>query len=127
MSHYLVWVIDDDTDFLRLMSDMLTEAGYRVELFSDPHLIINGPERDRPALIILDLLFAHITTGWTLLEILRRRLGRPAIPVILTSVDPRQLQAPPPGFHPGGEVVVVDKFALLKQLPMLLKRLSNSH
>lgn len=126
MSH-LVWVIDDDADFLRLMSDMLTEAGYRVELFADPHLIINGPERDRPALIILDLLFAHIATGWTLLEILRRRLGRPAIPVILTSVDPRQLQAPPPGFHPGGEVVVVDKFALLKQLPMLLKRLSNSH
>ncbi|MER3545989.1 MAG: hypothetical protein C4311_15705 [Chloroflexota bacterium] len=126
MSH-LVWVIDDDADFLRLMSDMLTEAGYRVELFADPHLIINGPERDRPALIILDLLFAHIATGWTLLEILRRRLGRPAIPVILTSVDPRQLQAPPPGFHPGSEVVVVDKFALLKQLPMLLKRLSNSH
>lgn len=123
----LVWVIDDDSDFLRLMSDMLSDAGHRVELFSDPHVIINGPDRERPTLIVLDLLFAHVAAGWTLLEVLRRRLGRPAIPVILTSVDPRQLQAPPPGFHPGGKVVVVDKFTLFKRLPMLIDELSDKH
>jgi DNA-binding NtrC family response regulator len=123
----LVWVIDDDTDYLRLMSDMLSEAGYRVELFSDPHVIINGPDRERPVVIILDLLFAHVAAGWTLLEILRRRLGRPAIPVILTSVDVRQLNAPPPGFHPGGKVVVIDKFKLFKRLPALLDEIADRH
>jgi CheY-like chemotaxis protein len=123
----LVWVIDDDSDFLQLMSDMLSHAGHRVEVFPDPHAIINGPDRERPALIILDLLFAHVAAGWTLLEVLRRRLGRPAIPVVLTSVDPRQLQAPPSGFHPGGKIIVVDKFTLLKRLPTLVEEVTNHH
>jgi len=119
-----VWVIDSDTDFLHLMSDLLSDAGYQVELFSDPQSIIDNPDRERPAVIILDLLLAHISAGWTLLEVLRRQLGRPAIPLILTSIDPRQLQAPPPSFHPGGKVLVIDKFSLLRQLPALITELT---
>jgi DNA-binding response OmpR family regulator len=80
-------VFDDDTDFLDLMRDVLTGAGYRVvdEMSADTALAI--ALRERPALVILDFWMAGQGAGLTALRLLREHPETAALPVLICSAD----------------------------------------
>ncbi|MGI8856319.1 MAG: response regulator [Thermomicrobiales bacterium] len=80
-------VFDDDTDFLELMRDVLTGAGYRVvaETSADEALAI--ALRERPALIILDFWMAGRGAGLTVLRLIREHPETATLPVLICSAD----------------------------------------
>ncbi len=73
----LVYVVDDDRDFLDLQSSMLTRAGYRVTPFSDPQSALAGLDAsarsgsELPAIVITDLMMKALDSGFSLAAAIR--------------------------------------------------------
>lgn len=93
MAAPLIAVVNDDTAFLQLMHDLLTEEGYRARIVKerqDAHGVIRN---EHPDLVILDIRMDHPESGWTVLELIRLDPETAQIPVIVCSADHRFLQA----------------------------------
>lgn len=82
-----ILVVEDDEPILDLMDLLIRKLGY------EPVLIANGLEalehirKDRPALILLDIMMTPID-GWQFLSKLRGEPGMLEIPVIIFSASP---------------------------------------
>jgi CheY-like chemotaxis protein len=85
-------VINNDTAFLNLMRELLTDEGYETYAFvqgADDYPAV----RDlAPAAIILDIRLEHPEGGWDLLELLRLDPATAKTPIIVCSADVRALQ-----------------------------------
>lgn len=55
----LIYLVDDDTFFVNELSLQLTAAGYQVKGFSLPQQILEAGITDKPALIIMDMMFTN--------------------------------------------------------------------
>ena len=87
-----VAVINDDTDFLRLMEEVLTGEGYDVDLmktFEDAHEHVR---RTGPDVVILDLVVKYEERGWQLVEMLTLDPKTARIPLIVCSAAVRALE-----------------------------------
>jgi two-component system, OmpR family, response regulator VicR len=80
-------VFDDDTGFLDLMRDLLTEAGYRVVAETAADAAADIVLRERPALIVLDFWMAGRGAGLTALRLIREHPETATIPVLICSGD----------------------------------------
>jgi len=80
----LIWLVDDDAAIRELISFIVSEAGYRVEVFaSGPEVLADAGAP--PAAVLLDLMMPEVD-GVEVLKELKRR--HPALPVIiLTAVN----------------------------------------
>jgi CheY-like chemotaxis protein len=80
----LILVVEDNAPARESLAAVLLRAGYLVQPAADGrqalHLLATGP---RPDLILLDMVMPGLD-GWQFLERLRR-LGSPAVPVLVTS------------------------------------------
>ena len=76
-----VLVVEDDTTLASLMAEALTEDGYEVEVSSDGADAIAAIRRQRPDLIILDLMMP-VLSGWDFLSLYREVPG-PHAPVLV--------------------------------------------
>ena len=65
-----VLVVDDETDIVALVAYHLARSGYRVSTASTGIEALEAARRDRPALIVLDLMLPGIS-GYEVLEQLR--------------------------------------------------------
>lgn len=87
-------VINDDTDFLELMRDLLeTEGGYEAIIcreWEDAHGFV---KKQRPALLILDIRIGGEERGWTILNLLTLDPDTRPIPVIVCSAAIQSLHA----------------------------------
>lgn len=85
-------VVNDDTTFLQLMHDLLTEEGY------DPIICKEGDrayaliKERKPRLVILDIRMEHPDSGWMVLECVRLDPETADIPVIICSADTHRLR-----------------------------------
>ena len=83
-----ILLIEDDPPILEVMDLMIRKLGY------DPVLVSNGIDalglavREKPALILLDIMMMPIN-GWEFLEKLRGEYGLVDIPVLIFSASPR--------------------------------------
>ncbi len=89
----LIAVANDDTDFLALMSDLLTDEGYRVSIHRVAKNAFAELKAARPDLIVLDIQMETPEAGWTLLELLTLDPTLAAIPVLVCSADVVALRA----------------------------------
>ncbi len=89
----LIAVVNDDTDFLSLMCDLLEGEGYRAEQYKVLDGAYAGLKRDKPALIVLDIRMETPEGGWQLLELLRLDPATRTTPVIVCSADAPFLRA----------------------------------
>lgn len=80
-------VIDDETVFLDLLRELLSEEGYEPHLFSDGAASYQRVRDLAPDAIILDLRMESPTAGWQLLERMWQDPVLHATPVILCSGD----------------------------------------
>jgi len=89
----LIAVVDDDTDFLTLLTDLLEGEGYRARSL----MVAGAAYQDllalRPDLIILDVRMETPEAGWQLLELLKLTPATAATPVIMCSADAPFLRA----------------------------------
>ena len=80
----LVVVIEDDPATVALLTDLLTDAGYAVEVPASPSGALAAIKRLRPAAILLDLRLPY-RPGAALLAALRADPATAAVPVIVVS------------------------------------------
>jgi two-component system NtrC family sensor kinase len=85
-------VINDDTAFLQLMLDLLTDVGYDVSLHKEGAAAHEQVRQEAPDLIILDIRLEKPDSGWMVLEMVRLDPTTKKIPVIVCSADTIQLQ-----------------------------------
>ena len=80
-------VINDNPDFLELMSAILDEdAGYEVTVFSGESTTIAEIAATGPALIIVDLLLGG-ASGWEVVTLARADERLASVPIIICSAD----------------------------------------
>lgn len=80
-------VVDDATEFLRFLEELLTEEGYETVLWAGGTGAHDMVLREQPALIILDIRMEHEDTGLRILELLRLDPRTVRIPVIVCTAD----------------------------------------
>ncbi len=85
-------VINDDTAFLQLMLDLLTDVGYDVTLHREGAGAHQQVRHEHPDLVILDIRMERPDSGWLVLEMLRLDPSTSEIPVIVCSADSHQLR-----------------------------------
>jgi DNA-binding response OmpR family regulator len=81
----LVLAIDDEPDFRLLVSEMLSDAGYRVATAADGRAALASVANEMPALILLDIRMRGMD-GEAFLQQFRRQYGAQT-PVVLLSAD----------------------------------------
>ena len=80
-------VVNNDTDFLGLMEELLRLEGYKTIICREGDRAYELMKQVQPNLIVLDIRLEHAETGWKVLECLRLDPTTTAIPVIICSAD----------------------------------------
>jgi DNA-binding NtrC family response regulator len=80
-------VVNNDTDFLNLMEELLHLEGYNTIICREGDRAYELMKEVQPDLIVLDIRLEHAETGWTILECLRLDPQTTMIPVIVCSAD----------------------------------------
>jgi two-component system KDP operon response regulator KdpE len=89
MSRARILIVDDDPDLLRAMRLRLRANNYEVTTASDGYAAIASAQKERPALIILDLGLP-VGDGFVVLDRLQNSDTLSSIPVIVLSArDPQ--------------------------------------
>jgi CheY-like chemotaxis protein len=85
-------VVNDNADFLELMSAILDEdAGYEVTLFNGDETTIDELARSEPDLIIVDLLLGG-ASGWEVVTLARADERLADTPLVVCSADVTSLR-----------------------------------
>ncbi len=92
MAKSLVAVVNDDTLFLELMHDLLTQEGYRTVIWKEGDKAYEMIKEHRPVLVVLDIRMERPDTGWMVLELMRLDPETAHIPVIVCSADTQRIR-----------------------------------
>lgn len=84
--------INDDTVFLDLLRELLTEEGYEVHLFKEANHAFERVRDLKPDAIILDIRMDNPVTGWQVLELIKLDPAVSRVPIIVCSADLTALQ-----------------------------------
>jgi len=115
-------VINDDTDFLTLMSELLSEVeGYDVKVCREGNRAYQFVKEQQPDLVILDIRIEGQEIGWTILECLTLDPQTRPIPLIVCSAAIRDLQDHQPMLDQYGIDVLPKPF----DLDTLLRKVAN--
>jgi DNA-binding response OmpR family regulator len=76
-----IFIVDDDANILELFRDILEGKGYAVSTFARGWEALQGVSRDRPDLIILDIMMPRVN-GFEVCQILKENPKTKAIPII---------------------------------------------
>lgn len=87
-----IMVINDTQEILELFRDILTDEGYKVDIYSYGIRDIAEVLRVQPDLIILDYLIGAEQVGWQLLQKLKMTRATAKIPVIVCTAAVKQVQ-----------------------------------
>jgi len=87
-----ILLIDDDEDFLEILTNILQKAGYELSTLTSGEEVTDEIIRFKPDIVITDILMPGITGGYVYEEI-RRETG-PDLPVIIASGTTMKIIAP---------------------------------
>lgn len=93
MANPVVAVVNDDTQFLRLMELVLSDAGYDTLIFYESVNAYQNIREHLPGLVVLDIRMEHPEAGWTVLDLMRLDRETADIPVLICSADYEALEA----------------------------------
>jgi CheY-like chemotaxis protein len=120
-------VVNDDTDFLTLMSELLSEVeGYKVLTCREGNRAYQFVKEHRPDLVILDIRIEGQEVGWTILECLTLDPQTKPIPTIVCSAAIRDLQDHQPMLEQFGIDVLAKPFDLDTLLEKVNKALNSA-
>ncbi len=85
----LIYLVDDDKDFLEMEKAILAAGGYRTRGFSEPRealeALSSATGAERPALVITDLMMKSLDAGFTFARAVRSDPRFSRIPMIIVS------------------------------------------
>jgi CheY-like chemotaxis protein len=79
----LILLVDDDRDFLEQNRGVLESLGYRVACVTDPQSALDSMARERPDLVVSDLMMKNLDSGFSLARAIKSRWSD--TPVILVT------------------------------------------
>lgn len=88
----LIAIVNDNTDFLDLMLELLEGEGYRAKTYKVAQDAYQQIKVDEPTLIIVDIRMETPEAGWQLIELLRLNPETRATPIIVCSADAHALR-----------------------------------
>lgn len=108
MSNKKILIVDDDPDFAESNKDLLEAQGYHVITANDGESGLESAIRERPDLMLLDVMMAYDTEGF---EISRKIPGQPELRnmKVLLVTGIRKAKDLPYGFEPDKTWLPVDK------------------
>ena len=116
-------VVNDNADFLELMSAILDEdAGYEVSLFDGQETSVAMLADSEPDLIIVDLLLGKVS-GWELVTLSRAEPRLADTPIVVCSADVSSLREREPELAAVAKLHVLRKPFSIDQLTELVERL----
>ncbi|CAN5241338.1 response regulator [soil metagenome] len=116
-------VVNDNPDFLELMSAILDEdAGYDVSLFNGEKTSIDELAKSRPDLIIVDLILGG-ASGWELVVLSRADDRLTSTPIIICSADVTALRDREEELERIGSMHVLAKPFSIDEITELVNRL----
>jgi DNA-binding response OmpR family regulator len=83
-----ILVVDDDHDICDMIAEALALDGHRVLTASNGQMALEQARRDRPDLIVLDLMMPGMS-GWEFLEAQREDPDLASVPVIVDTACPQ--------------------------------------
>ncbi len=93
MTSLHIAVANDDTVFLQLMQDLLSDEGYETTIMKISSEVFEKIKELQPNLVILDIWMQRADSGWEVLNLIRLDPATAEIPVIVCSTDVRDLEA----------------------------------
>jgi CheY-like chemotaxis protein len=81
----LILIVDDDWDFLELNRFVLENAGYRVMTAAEPELALERMAKEKPDLVISDLMMTSLDSGFSFARSLKEDPAFAGIPVIIVT------------------------------------------
>jgi len=79
--------INDDTVFLDLLYELLSEEGYEVHVLKEANSAFERVRELKPDAIILDIRMDHPVTGWQVLELIKLEPALTNVPIVICSAD----------------------------------------
>ena len=92
MAAPLIGIADHDAVLIRLMDQVLTEAGFETVQLPEGARAYEEIRKHRPDLIILDTWLESREAGWILFQVLRLDRETREIPVLVCSSDLQELE-----------------------------------
>jgi DNA-binding response OmpR family regulator len=77
-----ILVVDDDKSIIKVLQGYLEQSGYQVLTAADGEMALHVLRRERPDLVILDLMLPH-RDGWEVTRIIRGEETMAATPIIM--------------------------------------------
>ena len=118
----LIAVVDDESIFVEMVSEILTDEGYRVITSVNASNALPIIRQQRPELIILDIRMEKPDAGWTVLSTLRLAPETLHTPVIICSADGRFLSDKSTHLHVHG-VEALEKPFNIEELVEMIRRM----
>jgi len=81
----LILLVDDDRDFLEQNRGVLSSRGFRVTCVCDPREALEAIERERPDLVVSDLMMKALDSGFSLARLIKQDPRWAGTPVILVT------------------------------------------
>ncbi|MBC7348710.1 MAG: response regulator transcription factor [Candidatus Aminicenantes bacterium] len=103
-------ILDDEEDILKLVQTHLVKAGFRLDAFSRPEAFLKYLERQRPDLILLDLMLPG-TDGLEICRYLKSRPEKSDIPIIMLTARSQEADRVA-GLEMGADDYVTKPFSL---------------
>jgi len=104
-----ILIIDDDIDFLEIISVYLKEKEYTVETASNPEEGLQKTQSVQPDLVVLDVMMPEDFEGFEVARNIREKLALTDLPIIILSCIHDRKKVPY-RFAPDKEYLPVDVF-----------------
>ncbi len=85
-----ILVVDDDPEIVTMLSTRLTKRGYRVTTASDGHRAIELAKKDRPDLMLLDVMMPG-KSGWEVARALKQDPTTQGIKIVMVTAIGEQV------------------------------------
>ncbi len=121
MDKPLILVVDDEPKLVRLVSEVLTAAGFRVRSTANGESAVEAVAIEQPDLIVLDIVLSGRMDGY---EVARRVREFSEVPIIMLTAKARESDLLR-GFESGADDYLVKPFSsgeLLARVKAVLKR-----
>lgn len=123
----LIAVVNDDTTFIDLMSELLQDEGYDTITHKVGHTAYAMLKQRQPDLVVLDIRMENPDAGWVVLDLMRLDPVTTYIPVVICSADTQFLQAKATQLQEKGCCVLEKPFRLDDLLNIVAGALDPTH
>jgi CheY-like chemotaxis protein len=85
-----IMLVDDDQDFLSMNRSILERRGLRVVAATSPRAALEAMGRERPDLVVTDLMMSDLDAGFSLSRAIKENPATAGIPVVIVTAASSQ-------------------------------------